>query len=46
MISINDMQKKHKWMVLAWIEIHKDELIADWEIINQGGDYFKIEPLK
>ena len=30
----------------AWIEIHQDELLADWELASQGQNVFKIEPLK
>jgi len=33
-------------MVQAWIEIHKDELCADWELAVAGEDLFKIEPLR
>ena len=33
-------------LVLAWIEIHKDELIADWELAMNGQEVFKIDPLK
>lgn len=33
-------------LVQAWIEIHKDELIADWELAIKGESVFKIEPLK
>ena len=33
-------------LVQAWIEIHKDELIADWELAVNGQEVFKIEPLK
>ena len=33
-------------LLLAWIEIHKDELVADWELASQGSPLFKIEPLK
>jgi len=29
-----------------WIEIHQDELMADWELASQGQTVFKIEPLK
>ncbi|HBI24842.1 MAG TPA: hypothetical protein DDX84_11740 [Nitrospiraceae bacterium] len=28
------------------IEIHKDELIADWQLAVEGQQPFKIEPLK
>jgi hypothetical protein len=33
-------------LVQAWIEIHRDELIADWELASQGEAVFKIDPLK
>ena len=33
-------------LVLAWIEIHHDELIADWDLAINGETIFKIDPLK
>lgn len=33
-------------LVQAWIEIHKDELMADWELAVNGEEVFKIDPLK
>jgi hypothetical protein len=30
----------------AWIEIHREELMADWDIAVNGNPVFKIEPLK
>ncbi len=30
----------------AWIEIHKDELYADWELTVSGEEPFRIEPLR
>jgi len=33
-------------LVLAWIEIHNDELIADWQLAISGETIFKIDPLK
>lgn len=33
-------------LVLAWIEIHRDELLADWKLAVEGHDIFKIDPLK
>jgi len=33
-------------LVQAWIEIHHDELQADWELAAQGQAVFKIEPLR
>ena len=33
-------------LVQAWIEIHKDELMADWKLATEGQKVFKIEPLR
>ena len=33
-------------LVQAWIEIHQDELMADWELAVNGEEIFKIDPLK
>ena len=33
-------------LVQAWIEIHRDELLADWQLAVMGKEVFKIEPLK
>ena len=33
-------------LVLAWIEIHNDELFADWQLAISGEAIFKIDPLK
>jgi hypothetical protein len=31
---------------MAWIEIHRDELMADWELASKGENPYKIDPLK
>jgi len=33
-------------LVQAWIEIHHEELIADWELATKGEPVFKIDGLK
>jgi hypothetical protein len=33
-------------LVLAWMEIHRDELMADWELAASGQQPYKIEPLR
>ena len=33
-------------LVLAWNEIHKDDLLANWEIATNGEAPFKIDPLR
>jgi len=33
-------------LVSAWIEIHRDDLMADWELAVSGQHPYKIDPLK
>jgi hypothetical protein len=33
-------------LVEAWIEIHRDDLIADWELAVKGESVFKIKGLE
>ena len=33
-------------LLQAWIELHKDELMADWELAIAGQLPYKIEPLR
>lgn len=38
--------KKQTKFILAWAEIHKEELIADWELAVRKEQPFRIEPLR
>jgi hypothetical protein len=33
-------------LVQAWIEIHREDLLADWKLAVAGEPVFKIDPLK
>jgi len=33
-------------LVLAWMEIHRDDLHANWRLLSDGEQFFRIEPLK
>lgn len=37
---------KRTKLVLAWAELHRDELIADWRLVMDGEEPFKIQPLQ
>jgi hypothetical protein len=41
-----DLPKAKMKLVQAWIEIHRDELMADWKMAVEGQQPFKIEPLR
>ena len=38
-------QSKMK-LVAAWVEIHQDDLMADWNLAVSGEHPYKIEPLR
>lgn len=33
-------------LVLAWAELHRDELMANWDLVMNGEPPFKIQPLQ
>jgi hypothetical protein len=33
-------------LLQAWVEIHAEELLADWDLAISGQRIFKIDPLK
>lgn len=33
-------------LIQAWIEIHKEDLMADWQLAVTGNKVFTIDPLK
>ncbi len=33
-------------LVQAWVELHQDELMADWYLASNGQTPFKIDPLR
>lgn len=40
------MPKGKMKLLLAWMEIHRDELEANWKLLCDNEPAFKIEPLK
>ena len=45
-ILAGELLVKKLKLVIAWIEIHKEELLADWDITQSGEEPFRIEPLR
>ena len=33
-------------LVVAWAELHQEELMADWQLVMSGEEPFKIQPLQ
>ncbi len=40
-----ELPRKQLRLVQAWIELRRDELMADWELAVSGENPFKIDPL-
>lgn len=45
-MSAGELPAKQQRLVEAWIEIHREELLANWELCQNGEPPFKIEPLR
>lgn len=41
-----ELPRRQQRLVQAWIELRKEELLADWALAVRGEEIFKIEPLK
>lgn len=41
-----DIPRKQAKLISAWVEIHRDELIANWELALSEQPLYKIEPLR
>ena len=41
-----ELPAKQTKLVQAWIEIHREDLEANWELCQKGEPPFKIDPLK
>lgn len=52
-IGVNDarlltggLPEPKRVLVQAWLEIHREELLANWDNARATGDFFRIEPLR
>jgi hypothetical protein len=41
-----DLPNKQYRIVSGWVEIHKEELLANWQLCQNGEKPYSIEPLK
>ena len=40
------LPKSKMKLLEAWMEIHRDELEANWKLLSNGEQFFRIDPLK
>lgn len=44
-VLAGELPRKQLRLVQAWVELHRDALMADWELARSGQLPYKIEPL-
>lgn len=45
-IIFGDLPSPKRHLVHAWVEIHREELVANWELGRNTGEFFRIDPLR
>jgi hypothetical protein len=45
-VIAGNLSPRNLRFIQAWIEIHREELYADWSLCRKGEEPFKIDPLK
>ncbi len=40
------MPLRQRRLIVAWVTIHHDELLANWELAQKGEELYKIDPLR
>lgn len=41
-----ELPKKKERLVEAWIDIHREDLLTNWKLLQGGEQFFKIAPLQ
>jgi len=41
-----NIPRKQTRLILAWAELHQEELMANWRLVINGEEPFKIKPLE
>ncbi len=41
-----DLPKRQTRLIMAWTELHQEELMANWDLVMNGEEPFKIQPLQ
>ena len=45
-ILAGELPARQLRMVHVWVDLHREELLANWEIAKEGGEPFRITPLR
>ena len=41
-----DFPRNKQRMLEVWMEIHREDLEADWKLLSNGEQFFRIDPLR
>lgn len=41
-----ELPKAKMKLLVAWVEIHREDLEANWKLLSNGEQFFRIDPLK
>jgi hypothetical protein len=44
--SEKEFPKNKLKLLVAWMEIHRDDLEANWKLLSSGEQFFRIDPLR
>ena len=45
-IMEGSLPPRQRKLVQAWVELHQEDLMADWSLVANGDEPFKIQPLQ
>lgn len=40
------MPNRQRKLIVAWMEIHHEDLLANWSLLQSGQEFFRIAPLQ
>ncbi len=45
-ITEGDLPRRQAKLAIAWAELHQEELMANWDLVTNGEEPFRIQPLQ
>ena len=45
-VTDGSLPRRQERLVTAWVELHQEELLANWELVMNGEEPFRVQPLQ
>lgn len=45
-VTAGNLPRKQQRLTIAWAELHQEELMANWDLVMNGEEPFRIQPLQ